>query len=366
LGGLKVGNQVILGMLIIISLGGGVISSKNIIVHEVKKNNTESEFKLHPRDSENPIDNHSKKLVKELTDLFRKTGMSTGSFITPETEDDPKPHFVKVLENHFDGSSFDDFVAFSKAATKEFIKKLNASSSSKGGYLWFNHYIYNNDHFLSIVLLRKKHGLALNDLTLDEIERLDLDKLHMAARINLSTWKNGSSSKYIAFKVGRDAKGVTDYFSLFIGCEEQTQSRVDTANLIEATKQYCIGHNLSAEKTETVKQFVYDQCVSWKDEEQPVLLDNLSTLLDTSFAIDKPDEHGKFLEISQSAPFLLNNEIIIHKDALKGLTRYKGNNTKMRLSFDSELLGETVIYDKSTGYLEFRDIPSNLKAELNK
>ena len=95
-----------------------MVTIKNIIVHEVKKDDGESDFKLDPREEENPIDEHAEKLVKELTSLFRKTGLSTGKFVTPETEDDPKPHFVTVLENHFDGSSFDDFIAFSKAETE--------------------------------------------------------------------------------------------------------------------------------------------------------------------------------------------------------------------------------------------------------
>lgn len=341
-------------------------SIRNIIVHEVLKDEGALQFKLFPREIENDHNDHAQNLIDQLTGLFRKTGLSTGKFVTPETEDHPKPHFVKVLENHFNATSFDDFVVFSKAATDHFIYELNRSSSSIGGYLWFNHYVHNDENFLSVVLLRKKHGLALSsDLTLDAIEQLDLDKLHMAARINLSAWKKGDSSKYIAFRIGRDAKDVTDYFSNFIGCEEFTRARVDTMNLIQVTNKYCESHHFSDEKTEQAKQFVYDQCLSWLDNNDPVLLENISNLLDNSFANQSQNLHGRFLEIAQNDPFFLNNEITIEKSALKGLTRYQGRNKGMFISFNSDLLNKKVFYDSSTGELKFLEIPNNLKAQLN-
>ena len=151
------------------------------------------------------------------------------------------------------------------------------------------------------MLLRKKNGLALsNDLTLDEIEQLDLDRLHMAARINLSAWLAGTSMKFIAFRIGQGAKDVTDYFSSFIGCEEYTRAKADTNNLVQVTKKYCSIHQFDDGKSESVRQFVFDRCIDWMNEGEPVLIDRISTLLDESF---NPDNSGQFLEIAQSDPF---------------------------------------------------------------
>jgi len=212
--------------------------------------------------------------------------------------------------------------------------------------------------------LEKKHGLALNDLTLDAIEQLDFDKLHMAARINLTAWKSGDSSKYIAFRFGRDAKGVTDYFSLFIGCEEYTRARSDTKNLVNVTIKYCEEHEFDNNLTETAKQFVYDFCLTSLENEQPVLLENISIALDAQYLTQEPEKWGSFLETAQNDPFCLNNEVPIEKSALKGLTRYRGFNSKMSLSFDSQLLNNSVLYNESTDELTFTEIPSALKAQL--
>ena len=124
----------------------------------------------------------------------------------------------------------------------------------------------------------------------------------MAARINLSAWQSGTSTRYIAFRIGRGAREVTDYFSHFIGCEEYTQARADTQNLVNVTKQYCTEHNLTEEQTEQVKQFVYEQCIEWLENDTPVLLENISTMLDSRLNVE---DEGKFVDIAQDDPFFL-------------------------------------------------------------
>lgn len=334
------------------------MSIQNIIVHEVRKEDGDEKAKIVLRIEENEINEHANILSTELSQLFRKTGLNTGGFIEPESKDDPLPHFVQLLTNYFTGEAFPEFVNFSNAATKEFKSKLDESGSSKGGYLWFNHYAYNSEHFLSVVLLRKKAGLSISaNLTLDQIERIDLDKLHMAARINLTSWLDGSSSRYIAFRIGRDAKDVTSYFSKFIGCEEYTRAKVDTQHLVEVVKKYCTQHGFDEVKTEGAKQFVYDQCLDWLAEEIPVTIDALSELLDGKF---QPTQQNLFLEIAQSDPFFLNNEVPIEKTALRGLTRYSGKSKKMSLSFDSDLLNISVFFDEGNKSLLFTDLPGKL------
>lgn len=337
----------------------------NIIVHEVREKAKGFDGKpvveLKCRDEENVIDQHAEQLSSQLSSLFRKTGLNTGGFTGQEVDTDSEPHFVVLLRRFFNGGVFTDFVKFSSAAAKHFKKELEASSSSKGGYLLFNHYDYAGENFLSVVLLRKKNGLALStDLTLAEIEEIDLDKLHMAARVNLSAWCNGTSKKYIAFRVGKAAKDVTDYFSDFIGCEEYTRARVDTRNLVEATKVFCTQNGLSDEKSEDVKSFVYEQCISWLENGVGVHLDELSSLLDARYSLENK---GVFLEIAQNEPFSLSNELPIEKSALRGLTRYSGRGQKISISFDSDLLNVSVFYDGESE-IRITDIPSSLKEQL--
>jgi len=336
---------------------------QNIIVHEVHNDEEQDEAQLNTRDNENPINEHAEKLSTELSKLFRKTGLSTGEFTIPEHEDDQPPHFVTLLERYFDNNHFLDFVTFSKSATRYFKEKLDDEHASKGGYLWFNHYTHNNEHFLSIVLLRKKYGISLsNGLDLGNIEQLDIDKLHMAARINLSSWINSASHKYIAFRIGRSAQNVTDYFSKFIGCEQYTRARVDTQALVEATKDYCSHHGFNDMETQEAKELIFEQCVSQLEAGEPVFLDNLSTLLDAKYI---PEEEAQFLVIAQDEPYELNNELVVERSALRGLTRYSVRTKKFSMRFDSDLLNVSVIYNRNEGTILLTDPPQQLKDQLD-
>lgn len=337
---------------------------KNIIVHEVQKDDGQNEAQLILREVENPINSHAKFLTDELSRLFQKTGLSSGRFKQSNNEDDPKPHFVALLEKYFDQTSFGSFISFSKAAANEFKRNLDRSGPSKGGYLWFNHYIHNENNFLSIVLLRKKPGMTLSsNLDLSAIEQLDLDKLHMAARINLSKWLKGNSEKYIAFRIGSNARDITDYFLNFIGCEEYTRSREDTQNLVNIVKQYCSAHNFDSSKTEEVKEFIYITCTDWDKNQESILIDKISTLLDTKF-VRKSEEHGKFLEIAQNDPFSLNYEIRLDKTALKSLKRYSFKTKQISVSFDSDLLNHSVIFDREKKELIFTDLPDDFISQF--
>ncbi len=342
------------------------MSIENIIVHEViKDNEPKSKARLVDRQDENPINTHAELLVNQVTGLFRKTGMLTGEFAISNDPKMPLPDFVKLLENYLGDSGFDDFVLFSKAATKIFINRFDDSSSQEAGYLWFNHYTHNKDRFLSVILLRKKKGLVFNsNLDLDEIESIDLDKIHMAARVNLSAWRKGETKKYISFRIGANAKTVTNYFSKFIGCEEYTQSRVDTKVLKEVIREYCTHHEFDASDTEKATQYVVNECTKCLDEERPFLLDKMSEKLDVIF---DPLEKGVFLSKAQEEPRSLNNEINPDRRELNAFSRYKGNDKTMSISFDIGLLDREVSYypESDSAILTFEKIPVGLKAQLD-
>lgn len=338
------------------------MSVKNIIVHEVAKRKAGSGILENFRDVENPINDHSQMLIGELTKLFKSTGLSSGHFTMPVNDSDELPHFVNLLNQFYDveNSVFSDFITFTQAASRHFESKLLDSSSNKGGYLWFNHYSHGDDSFLTVVLLRKKDGLSLmSDLSLDVVEQLDLERLHMAVRINLTGWQDDERLKYLVFKVGKTANDVTEYFSKFIGCEEYTAARIDTKNLVKVAKNYSEYHELNERASADLNEFLWEQCTSWMTDGDPVYIDEVSKLLDARV---QPQEEGVFLQIAQSDRFLLNNEVTLDKGALGSLKRFSGRGNGINISFEQRLLGETVTY--SNGVLTITDLPNGLKAQL--
>lgn len=341
---------------------------KNIIIHEVdrKKASLEGSYiYLDTRDDENPIDDHSKHLVTTLSNLFRKTGLSSGCFQEPADEDEDRPKLERLIDKYYDEDGFDDFVGFSKSVARHLKEELGNTKTGKGGYLWLNFYEHNDHDFLSLVILRKKNALQIKDLSLDEIEEIDLDKLHMAARVNLTQWKANDplTDRYIAFKIGRTTAEVTGYFREFIGCSETIKATKDTNNLVAVTVKYCLNHGFDDNKTENAKREVEEVCLKWLEEGRSVYVDNISNFLDNIY-IDKEEDKGAFLEIAQNEPYNLNNQISIDRNALRKLRRYKGFSKKVSISFDSDLLGKTIKFDKSDKSLTFTDLPEDLLEQL--
>lgn len=329
----------------------------NFIVHEVHEGTDEPVF----REEENVKDEKAEELSSQISKLFGETGLSIGGFTPPEENEGIEPILQRRLEEYFINMRFTDFLKFTVESTKSFKKELDLSKSGKGGFLLFNHYSHKKESFLSIILLRNKSGMIISEtLTLDKIESLDLDKLHMAARINLSKWLSGNYDKYISFKIGRSANDVRDYFSNFIGCREFKKIAVDTNNLVKATDKWCKKNSFDDETTNSVKNAVNDYCLGRLASEKPAELDQLSDLLDARY---DPEEKGLFLEVAQT-DYELNNEIPLDRNALRGLIRYSGRTKDFSISFNSDLLNKTIHYDQKTGALKIDKIPIGLQNQL--
>jgi len=342
---------------------------KNIILHEVDRKQASDKSTyvgLNLRPSENPINDNSKSLVNSLSQLFKRTGLSSGHFVQPEDEGDEKPKLERLIEKYYKNGGISEFRRFSEAVARYLKRVLDHTKTAKGGYLWINCYKQNDALFLSLVILRKKDALQIKNLSLDKVEEIDLDKLHMAARINISQWelKNPLFDRYIAFKVGKSTSEVTDYFQEFIGCSEAVRAKRDTDNLVKVTVDFCKKHNFDDKKTDIIKRDVSELCLRWHSEETPVFLDKISEILDNTF-VEKDKNKGKFLEIAQGDPYFLTNEIRIHKGALRKLRKYVGHSKKLNISFDSDLLGQTVIYNPEEKSLMIIELPEDLVGQLD-
>ncbi|UWZ97429.1 nucleoid-associated protein [Vibrio splendidus] len=337
----------------------------NVILHNVIKQENNTKVDLDDRKTENAINDSANLLSKGINEKFNSTGLNTGHFTIAENADDPVPHFESLLSKYFIDSKFDNFVTFSVAASRYLQKQLQNAPKAKGGHIWFNHYVHQGEHFLSVVLLRQKAVMRIDELELAQFDSVDLDKLHMAARINLTKWvdEEDKSERYISFKIGKEAKKVTDYFAKFIGCEEFTESRDDTRALVKCIKAYCEHHEFEDVKTELVKAAIYEQISEWSAESNSIRLDSLSTFLDTKYLQDD-DEKGWFLAVSQGELYSLNNEITPDKTELNRLKRYAGKNKDLSISFSSDLLNKSVFYNK--GELTIKKIPESLSLQLER
>lgn len=332
----------------------------NIIVHEVRKEVSDEEPVVIPRKSENPVNELTKELSSSLETLFNKTGLMNGGFEAVD-EGAPMPRFVEALQANFQDGQFSNFVEFTLSSAYYLAEELDRAGGSKGGYLLFYHYRLSGKAYLSVIMLRKTASITLDEsLSLSQIERLDLDKLHMATQINLTDWIGGESEKYISFKKSGTAKDLTEYFTKFIGCAAYTHARLDTRSLISAIHDYCQEMGMSASAIESTKQRALDYCSRQLDEGHPLWIDRFSKYLDG----ENPE---RLLSITKRENYRLSNELNLDAHSLIRLSRVSIIGDGMRLTFDSELLHRQKIqFDPRKGSLLITELSEAAQKAIKK
>jgi nucleoid-associated protein len=200
-------------------------------------------------------------------------------------------------------------------------------------------------------------GMTLNKaLEFNESQRLDLEHLHLAARINLTEWQKGKQLRYLAFKLGAKTQDMREYFSDFIGCKEFTAYKADTKMVVKVITDYANELNYDFDKATRANELANEYCRECKKNGEKV---NLVHLAKHVF----PEKPEGLLTIAQNDPYCLNSEIGIDLRALSGFTRYKGQNKKFTLSFAREELHKSIIFDGEKS-LTINELPEDFISQL--
>jgi nucleoid-associated protein len=211
-------------------------------------------------------------------------------------------------------------------------------------------------------MLKRKKGIGLSvDLSLSQIEQIETEKLHMSLRINLTAWQAGDEGRYISFRFGRAPKSESEYFTQFIGCDEPKVAAKETRKLVDLTSAFCQSEGLPSKQANEFKKVVSEHCKAKAQDREPLAIKDIASQVESRFSIEQAN---KFLEIADSDSFKMEKEIFVEKAALKKLTRLSGSSRALTLSFDSELLGESVVFDADSGTLIIKELPKSLLKQL--
>lgn len=254
-----------------------------------------------------------------------------------------------------------DFVSFTAKASEQLKTLMEASNLALGGHVLFIRYRQGMTAFLVIALLHHTEGVTVTDnLDVAAARHLDLSALNMAARINLTEWKqNASSKQYISFIRGRSGKRVSDYFRDFIGCVEGANPEEETTTLLQAFQDYVGEADLEPvalkDKTKAMSSYVSGQA---RQGEQ-VALEELSGLMDEQ-------QPRAFYDYIRNKDYGLSAEIPPDKRTLNNFMRFYGKADGLSISFEAHLLGERVEYDESADSLVIKHPPKGLVEQLQK
>lgn len=333
----------------------------HFVVHQLAVNE-QQELTVLPKNSCFDVNSDIEMLAQQINHAFnQKPGKGVGAFVE-QTEDAENPDtlgFKDALQGMLDDSQ--SFVEFSIASCEKLKKSMLDMASIETGFVIFSHYEFLATEYLMIALINTKQHVEISDaLELTYRDHLDLAKMQLAVRFDLTQYKTTpDQSRYISFIKGRMGRKVSDFFMHFIDCEEKVDIKQQNKQLLSTVDEFIASEQLDRQEQHQARQVVSDYYKAKLDEGEDI---NIAELAD-----NLPKDNGRdFMQFNQQAEQPLEASFQADRSALKTLAKFAGQGGGMSISFDRSLYGERVVYDEDTDTLYIKGIPPNLKDQLSR
>lgn len=323
----------------------------NVILHQLTKND-QDELIINFRSESLENDVFSQDLVSELHRVFNaKAGKGFGSFKSDS-------NFNHWLQEVRQGSL--NFYDFSQNCASRLKDELVKYPFSDEGILVLAEYQSLATDYLFIALLPSNESLKVTEgLNIGATDYLDISKMDIAARIDLSTLEtDADSNRYLSYIKGRVGRKVADFFLDFLQAEIGLDSKQQNLVLMQAVDDFCADAQLDKEETSSYKKQVFDYCSEQIKANEEVEVKELSGELPAS------DDGTSFFDYTEQRGYELEESFPADRTAVRKLTKYVGAGGGLSINFDSMLLGERIFYDPETDTLTIKGTPPNLKDQL--
>lgn len=357
----------------------------HFVVHRLIVNK-EEKIEAIPRDKCLAVTPEIESLAHQINHSFNaKPGKGVGHFVSEvprsadasDSDEDSSQEntvqnvsgFAEGLKNYLSahkagGDNVEDaFHDFSVDATHRLVKTLTDTGTVETGFLIFCQYEYLSTQFLMIALLNtRSHVEVTNSLDLSSREHLDLARMQLAVRFDLTQWDiQPDQQRYVSFIKGRMGRKVSDFFMQFVGCEELVDVKQQNKQLISSVDAYLASESLDPQEQhqhrEEVKSYFKEQI----DAGESLSVDELASRLPSN-----EETKNNFAAFTDSLEVPLEKQIQPDPAALKQLAKFTGQGGGVSVSFERKLMGDRVFYDPATDTLTIRGIPPNLKDQLNR
>lgn len=326
----------------------------NIIFHKLITEQHKAPVLLEPRSASVDLPNSKAESLVDaaLANYQKESSLAYAGFLLDS-------HFPSSLNKFLTGEI--DFYNFSISILNNLRQEMMRVPASTGGYLTIAHYFEEEKEILLLLLLKDKIGIGItSDLELEDVHSLNLDKLHVAATINISDWKAGKE-KYISFLKGKARdKEVVGYFKSFVCIDEDmyTDPVKHTRDLVNAIKNYC-KDKLQDSAASDAKARVHSYSMIKAEKEQSITLDEIANLL-------SPSSPEDFIAYLREKKLEIPGEFQPVAARLNNLVKYrvKGETTDYTLSFEHSAIEDNKIWLNSDEYLVISDVPAWIKRQL--
>lgn len=331
----------------------------HFVVHQLIASESEPMgSKLVPKNHCFEVTRELEEFALQLHQVFSgKPGKGVGAFVQAEATQQ-ESEFPQLLSHTMEQSL--TFIDFSVQASQLLQKALHDNQSSESGFVVFSQYEYLATDYLMVVLLNiREHMQVTRELELTRSHHLDLAKMQLAVRIDLTQLKiQPEQRRYISFIKGRMGRKVSDFFMQFIHCEELLDVKQQNKQLVQCVDEYLAAEQLDPQEKHASREALSAYYKDQVEHGEPIKLDEVAEQLPKSAAFKD------FTQFSQQAEQPLENEFEADPAAMRAFAKFSGQGGGVSLSFERKLYGERVQYDAVNDRLVIQGIPPNLKDQL--
>jgi nucleoid-associated protein len=330
--------------------------ARHCIIHKIDKKPDGTPAVLHLAGADIAESQARDDLLSQFNETYNATSGKVWGFFHYESGAHP---FSGWLGNYLAGAS--DFLGFTTTAVEHLTKLMEESNLTIGGHALFCHYQQGMTEYLIIGLAQETDAVAMTDsLELKLVRRLDLDRLHLAARINISEWQNNPKSRqYISLIQAKKGRRASEYFRDFIGCQEGVDGPGETRTLLKAFSDFVESEDLCEESAREKTAALVDYATAQNKMGEPVSLDELSERIDE----DNPKTFADFI---RDKDYGLSPTIPADKKTINRFRRFTGRAEGLSISFESHLLGDKIKFDENAGTLLLSGLPKPLTDQLKR
>ncbi|TRY32542.1 nucleoid-associated protein YejK [Aliiglaciecola sp. M165] len=340
----------------------------HFVVHQLSVNE-QQELVILPKNSCFDVTPDIENLAQQINHAYnQKPGKGVGSFVDQntqgETEDGHEAvetgfNFKQALQDMLNAPQ--SFVEFSLKSCDKLKRSMVEMGAVETGFVIFSHYEFLATEYLMVTLLNTKQHVEISqNLELSYRDHLDLAKMQLAVRFDLTQFKTEpEQNRYISFIKGRMGRKVSDFFMHFIGCEELVDVKQQNKQLLKTVDEYLASEQLDKQEQHQSRQIVSDYYKSKLEQGEDIDVSELAENLPKSDGSD-------FSQFNQQTESPLESTFQADRSALKTLAKFSGQGGGVSLSFDRVLFGDRIHYDTATDTLMIKGIPPNLKDQLTR
>lgn len=333
---------------------------QGFVFHKVVTNQRDRLVELMPRERQIDLpDPKADSLVKTILTSYRGEGNMAYARILNDSWFDTK------TKRYFNNEL--SFYQFSRDALSQLKIELEKAPLATGGFLTIIDYLLDGQPNLMIVLIKNAKGIGINEhMDLEEIDTLDIDKLHFAANIDVQRWQEADvdpQAPHVSFLKGKNRKDtVVGYFKSLLGIDEEAylDPSKHTQQLVALIKNYCEEFKTEDEAL-NCRRAIQEWADGKAEKGEPISLREVANQLE-------PGDPDNFIDFVAKSKVEIPAEFEAVPKFLKALLKYRvsGPNKEYTLSFEQAALENKTIYLNADDHLVITRVPDSIKPNIPK